>query len=165
MGLGPLDVWRHVRIMQKEDVWVCLCKPRATWREVDLYLRWKWRCDSLPLKSVGGALCVALLVCCQLFCLSIRGSTILVGRGSVVSLSRARELLVACVVCPTAVCLAVVVVTIGVVGRIGLLSPLVTEALSTESEFQAVLCRGEPRRVVREIVVVSVNFAWLQEKS
>ena len=71
MDLGFLSVWRTVRIMQKEDVCGYLRKPRATWREVDLYLRWKWRCDSLPLKTVAGALCVALLDCCLLFCLSV----------------------------------------------------------------------------------------------
>ena len=32
----------HVRIIQETTVLVLLCKPRATWNEVGLYLRWKW---------------------------------------------------------------------------------------------------------------------------
>ena len=31
----------HVRIMQETTVLVQLCKPRATWNEVGLYLCWK----------------------------------------------------------------------------------------------------------------------------
>ena len=31
----------HVRIMQETTVLVKLCKPRATWNEVGLYVRWK----------------------------------------------------------------------------------------------------------------------------
>ena len=30
--------------------------PRATWNEVDVYLRWKWRCGSLTFKSFAKAL-------------------------------------------------------------------------------------------------------------
>ena len=33
---------KHVRIMQETTVLVLLCKPRATWNEVGLYLCWKW---------------------------------------------------------------------------------------------------------------------------
>ena len=33
----------HVRIMQETIVWVFLCKPRATWNEVGLYLCWSWK--------------------------------------------------------------------------------------------------------------------------
>ena len=32
----------HVRIMHETTVLVLLCKPRATWNEVGLYLCWKW---------------------------------------------------------------------------------------------------------------------------
>ena len=63
------------------------------------------------------------------------------------------------VVCPVAVGLVVVVVTIGVVG-------LFESAAHTVAfhgvPFQTVLCRSDSSRVVREIVVVSVNFSWLQ---
>ena len=31
----------HVRIMQETTVLAQLCKPRATWNEVGLYLCWK----------------------------------------------------------------------------------------------------------------------------
>ena len=58
MGPGPFNVWRHVRIMQKELVLLNLCMPHVDWSEVDLYMRWKWRCDSLKLKSAAGALFV-----------------------------------------------------------------------------------------------------------
>ena len=33
---------QHVRIMHETTVLVLLCKPRATWNEVGLYLCWKW---------------------------------------------------------------------------------------------------------------------------
>ena len=45
----------------RKIVWVYLCRPGALWNEVDLHLRWKWRCPSLALKSVAGALFAALL--------------------------------------------------------------------------------------------------------
>ena len=32
----------YVRIMQETTVMAQLCKPRATWNEVGLYLCWKW---------------------------------------------------------------------------------------------------------------------------
>ena len=44
VGLGPVIDWRITRITQKESVQVFLCKPRATWNEMALYLRWRWRC-------------------------------------------------------------------------------------------------------------------------
>ena len=33
MGLGPFPVWRKVRIVQKQCVWVYLLRPRATRHE------------------------------------------------------------------------------------------------------------------------------------
>ena len=66
--------------------------------------------------------------------------------------------LAVCVVHPAAVGLAFAIVTMVVVGLVGCLSLLPTVHGVT---FQAVLCRVEPSRVVRDIVVVSVNFCWL----
>ena len=37
-GPWPIPVWRIARIMQKECVYVFLCRTRATWNEVGLYL-------------------------------------------------------------------------------------------------------------------------------
>ena len=50
----------------------------------------------------------------------------------------------------------VVVVVTRVVGRAG--------CLSHGIPYRAVLSRGEPGHVAREIVVVSVGFVWLQVK-
>ena len=58
---------------------------------------------------------------------------------------------VACVVCPTVVDLVVVVVK-GVVNRIGCLSLQTHRVAFHGIPCQAILCRGEPSRVVREIV-------------
>ena len=41
-----------------------LCKPRATWRVLGLFLLLEWWCDSLSLKSVAGTLFVVLFVVC-----------------------------------------------------------------------------------------------------
>ena len=48
---------------------VNLHRDRATWNEGDLSLRWQWRCDSLPLKSVAGALFVVFCWCVACCCL------------------------------------------------------------------------------------------------
>ena len=55
-----------------------LCKPRATWNEVGLYLCWKEPCASLTLKSVDGkqevwVWCVACSVACGVSYVRVRG--------------------------------------------------------------------------------------------
>ena len=55
------------------------------------------------------------------------------------------------------VCVAVVVVRMGVVGRSGCFESVAHKVAFHGVPFQAVLRRGEPRRVVREIVVVSMH--------
>ena len=53
---------KHVRIMQETTVMVLLCKPRATWDEVGLYLCWKW------------VMCQYVLVCVVLLVASVLAS-------------------------------------------------------------------------------------------
>ena len=56
---------------------------------------------------------------------------------------------------------AVVVVVMGVESRAVCLSLLLTEVAFRRVPFRAILCRGEPGGVAREIVVVSVGSGWL----
>ena len=56
---------------------------------------------------------------------------------------------------------AVVVVVIGVVGRVGCLSLLLMKPLFHSIPCRAVFRRDEPGRVARDIVVVSVGSVWL----
>ena len=51
----------HVRIMQETTVLVLLCKPRATWNEVGLFLCGRWRS---VLKCDVSVQCVRVGVCC-----------------------------------------------------------------------------------------------------
>ena len=59
MYLGTL-LGDHVRIMQETTVLVLLCKPRATWNEVGLFLCGRWKSVLMCDVSV---LCVRVLFC------------------------------------------------------------------------------------------------------
>ena len=64
----------------------------------------------------------------------------------------------AVVVCLLSSCCLVVVVTIGVAGLAGSVNVLLTQSLYMVFH---VLRRCKPSRVVREIIVISVNLGWL----
>ena len=109
----------------------------------------KWWCDSLTLKSVAAEQCLLLLVCCLLFVvalvftrISFRDEQCVVGA---VGFSRA--------CCLSGCC------------WFGCQSCWLFESAAHKVAFhgvpfQAVLCRGEPSRVVREIVFCLCEF-WL----
>ena len=56
---------------RRKNVQVFLCKPRATWNDVGLHLRWRWRCACGALVVRCGAVCLrcAVLRCVALCCL------------------------------------------------------------------------------------------------
>ena len=141
-------------------------QARATWNEVGLYLRWKWWCGSLTLKSVAGTLFnvlfVGLFACCLLFCggFGLHEDRHLTSLERMCSVSPSSApsswswVSVLCVVCLAADVLVVVVVTIGGRGSYWLLKSAAHKVAFRGVPCQAILCRGEPGRVVREIVVV-----------
>ena len=67
-GPWPISLLaEHVRIMQETTVLAYLCKPRATWNEVGLYLCWKWvMCNYV---SVCVSMCLYVSVCVSMCCL------------------------------------------------------------------------------------------------
>ena len=51
---NQLSVHKALTCPEGQSAWALVCRPRATWNEVGLYLRWKRGCGSLALMSVAG---------------------------------------------------------------------------------------------------------------
>ena len=132
MGLGPFPVWRKVRIVQTQFVQVYLIRTRAKWDEGG------------PVPALEK----------EMWFTHFAGELSLLEDQLSISWERMSSVVV-------------VVFVVGLsdcywcgcrgrddwsVGRIGCLNLLPTKSHSRESHF--IWCCGEPRRVVRQIVVV-----------